>query len=242
MDAQGIGLARHGVGRRRIVASIGAVVVGTVLGTTAAPRIARGQGGPLQLMKLPYAENALEPVISARTISFHHGKHHATYVTIANAMLEKDPLASRPLPEIVKAAAADPAKASLFNNVGQIWNHEFYWQSLKPSAGGKPSGRVGDLVGKSFGDYEKFKTALAAAAMGQFGSGWAWLCQEGDKLTIRRTPNAETPITVAGVRPLLTIDVWEHAYYLDYQNRRADYVDAVIDKLLNWEFAEKNLD
>jgi superoxide dismutase, Fe-Mn family len=241
MNVQGIAMRRHDPRRRQIVAAAGALLVGSALGMLAAPRTARGQGGPLQLMKLPYAENALEPVISARTIGFHYGKHHASYVTTANKMLENNPLASQPLPEIVKTAAADPSKASLFNNVGQVWNHDFYWQSLKPSGGGKPSGRVGDLIGKSFGDYEKFKAALAAAAMGQFGSGWAWLCQEGDKLTIRRTPNAETPLTVAGVRPLLTIDVWEHAYYLDYQNRRADYVDAVIDKLLNWEFAEKNL-
>jgi Fe-Mn family superoxide dismutase len=180
-------------------------------------------------------------VISANTIGFHYGKHHAGYVTNLNGLLANDDLKSQPLAEIIKATATNPTKAGLFNNAAQVWNHDFYWDSLAPKGGGKPSGKIMDMINASFGDYDKFKAAFASAAVGQFGSGWAWLCAEGDKLTIRRTPNADTPVYVAGVKPLLTIDVWEHAYYLDYQNRRADHVNAVIDKLLNWEFATKNL-
>jgi superoxide dismutase, Fe-Mn family len=228
------------ISRRHLVLGTSAVLALSAAGL-ARPQIARAQKAPFQLMKLPYADDALAPVISANTISFHYGKHHRAYVETANKMLDGDPLRDRPLLEIMRAAHADPAKASLFNNVAQIWNHDFYWQSLAPKGGGKPGGRIARMIDASFGDYEKFKAALAAQATGQFGSGWAWLCREGDKLTVRGTPNAETPVLVQGVAPLLAIDVWEHAYYLDYQNRRADHVAAVIDKLLNWDFAEKNL-
>lgn len=227
-------------GRRRFLIGSGALL-GVGAAGLAAPQLARAQATAFQLIKLPYADDALAPVISANTIGFHYGKHHRTYVDVANRMLENDPLRGRPMVEIMRAAQADPGKAALFNNVAQIWNHDFYWNSLAPRGGGKPTGRIAGLIDASFGDYDKFRQALAAQAAGQFGSGWAWLCREDDKLTLRRTPNAETPVLVQGVTPLLTIDVWEHAYYLDYQNRRADHVAAVIDKLLNWEFAEKNL-
>lgn len=218
------------------------VLGGTAAAVLAAPYVARAQGAaPHVLGPLPYADNALAPVISADTIGFHYGKHHRAYVDNLNRMLEGDPLKGRPLVEVVKATAGDAAKAGLFNNAAQIWNHDYYWQSLSPKGGGKPSGRIAGLIDTAFGDYDKFRTAFAAQAVGQFASGWAWLCLEGGKLTLRRTPNAETPVTVAGVKPLLTIDVWEHAYYLDYQNRRPDHVNAVIDRLLNWNFAEANL-
>lgn len=227
---------------RRQVITEGALLVGAAAAASfALPNIARGQTAPFQLMKLPYADDALSPVISANTIGFHYGKHHAGYLTAVNNTLQTDDLKSQSMLDIIKATAANPTKAGLFNAIAQVWNHDFYWQSMRPRGGGKPSGRIAGLIDKSFGDFDKFKAAWATLTIGQFASGWGWLCLEGDKLTLRRTGNADTPVYVAGVKPLLTIDVWEHAYYLDYQNRRADYVNAVIDKLINWEFAEKNL-
>ncbi len=228
------------ISRRRLLQR-GALVAGALAATRVfAPSVARA-AAPFELPKLPYADNALDPVISAHTISFHYGKHHAAYVTNLNKLVEGNDLAKLSLEEMIKTTAANPTRAAVFNNAAQIWNHTFYWNSMAPKGGGTPSGALADKINASFGDFAKFKTELAAAANGQFGSGWAWLCAEGDKLTIRRTANADTPVYVQGVKPLLTIDVWEHAYYLDYQNRRADYVTAVIDKLLNWEFAAKNL-
>lgn len=196
---------------------------------------------PFTMKPLPYADDALSPVINAGTIGFHYGKHHTAYLNNLNNLLANDPLKDKSLAEVVKAVAGKADKAPIFNNAAQVWNHDFYWDSLRPNGGGKPTGKIADLIKDSFGDYDKFKADFAAACVGQFGSGWAWLCLEGGKLTIRKTPNAETPMTVDGVKPLLTIDVWEHAYYLDWQNRRPDYANAVIDKLLNWDFAEKNL-
>lgn len=196
---------------------------------------------PFKLPALPYAAEALAPVISANTLGFHHGKHHQTYVTNLNGLVEKDDkLKSKPMVEIIKATAGDASKAPVFNNAAQVWNHTFFWNSLSPKGGGKPRGRIADLIGESFGSYDEFKKQFAAIGAAQFGSGWAWLCLEGNKLALRKTGNAESPLT-AGAKPLLTIDVWEHAYYLDYQNRRPDFLNAVIDKLLNWEFAEANL-
>lgn len=196
---------------------------------------------PLTMKPLPYAEDALSPVINAQTLSFHYGKHHTAYLNTLNKLIAEDPLKDKDLVEIIKATAGKPDKQQVFNNAAQVWNHDFYWRSLRGNGGGKPSGRIGEMIKDSFGDYEKFKSDLAGAATTQFGSGWAWLCLEGGKLTVRKTPNAENPLHMDGVTALLTIDVWEHAYYLDYQNRRADHVNAVIDKLLNWEFAEQNL-
>jgi len=227
--------------RRRFILTTAATAGAIAVSGLAAPRLARAETAPFKLPPLPYADTALQPVISSNTLGFHYGKHHQAYLAALNTLLEKDALKDQPLLDIIKATAVNPGKAALFNNAAQFWNHTFYWHSLRPDGGGAPKGRVGELVEKSFGDYDKFKTAFTATCVGQFGSGWGWLCLEGDKLTLRRTGNADTPVYVQGVKPLLTVDVWEHAYYLDYQNRRADYVAAVIDKLLNWEFAEKNL-
>jgi Fe-Mn family superoxide dismutase len=195
---------------------------------------------PLTLPALPYAENALEPVISAKTLSFHYGKHHKTYVENANKLIAGTELADRPLEQIVTATAGKSDRIAIFNNAAQAWNHNFYWQSLKPNGGGDPPAALKHKIEESFGSVDACKKELSASAVGQFGSGWAWLVLEGPKLKIVKTSNADTPIAT-GAKPLLTIDVWEHAYYLDYQNKRADHVNAVIDKLLNWEFAAQNL-
>ncbi|HLI12217.1 MAG TPA: superoxide dismutase [Alphaproteobacteria bacterium] len=192
------------------------------------------------LPKLPYEENALEPVISARTLSFHHGKHHATYVTNLNKLIEGTDYAGRSLEEVVRKAAKDPKGTGIFNNGAQTWNHNFYWESMKAKGGGEPSGKLKSAIERDFGSFKDFRDAFAKAAVGQFGSGWAWVVADGGKLKITSTSNADTPIA-HGQKPLITIDVWEHAYYLDYQNRRADYVAAWLDKLANWSFAEKNL-
>ena len=195
---------------------------------------------PLSLPELPYAENALEPVISAKTISFHYGKHHKTYVENANKLIVGTELADLPLDEIVRAAAGKSDRVGIFNNAAQAWNHDFYWKSLKPKGGGEPPSALKQKMEAAFGSVDACKKELANSAVQQFGSGWAWLVLEGDKLKVVKTANAETPIT-QGLKPLLTVDVWEHAYYLDYQNKRVDYVNALIDKLANWEFAAKNL-
>ena len=194
----------------------------------------------LSLPTLPYADTALAPVISANTLSFHYGKHHKAYVDNGNKLLAGTDLEGRSMEEIVKATYGKADKAGIFNNVAQVWNHDFYWLSMRPGGGGAPTGRIGELINSSFGGYDAFKTELTQAAMTQFGSGWAWLVSEGGKLKVTKTPNAENPLP-HGQTPLLTIDVWEHAYYLVFQNRRADYVAAWLEKLVNWEFAEKNL-
>lgn len=202
-------------------------------------RSARAADGPFKLPPLPYAENALEPVISARTIGFHYGKHHQGYVNNLNKLVTGTPLADQPLEAVVKATA-NPDQTVIFNNAAQVWNHTFYWNSLKPKGGGKPTGALAEMIDKSFGGFEQFKAEFAKAATGQFGSGWAWLVKDGDKLAVVKTGNADNPL-VHGQKPLLTVDVWEHAYYLDYQNRRAEYVTAVLDGLINWDFAAQNL-
>ena len=194
----------------------------------------------LALEPLPYADNALEPVISAKTLSFHYGKHHAGYLATLNKLIAGTPYEGQPLEAIVRKAAAEQA-VPIFNNVAQVWNHTFYWNSLAPvGTGGAPEGVFGDAVSRDFGSFANLKAALADAAVKRFGSGWAWLVAKGGKLSVVSTPNAETPLTQAGVTPLLTVDVWEHAYYLDWQNRRADYVAAILDKLANWKFAALN--
>jgi superoxide dismutase, Fe-Mn family len=199
------------------------------------------QAAPFQLPPLPYAENALEPVISARTFSFHYGKHHKAYVDNLNGLVKDKPdLASMPLEKLVQSVQGDPSKAAIFNNGAQVWNHTFFWSSMRQGGGGKPSGRILDRIQSSFGDFEAFKNAFTEAAKTQFGSGWAWLIEDGGKLAVVKTPNAETPMA-QGKKCLLTLDVWEHAYYLDYQNRRPDFIAAFLDKLVNWEFAERNL-
>jgi Fe-Mn family superoxide dismutase len=194
----------------------------------------------IELPPLPYAQDALAPVISAETLSFHHGKHHKAYVDNLQKLVAGTDLAEQPLEAIVKAVAGKPDKAGVFNNAAQIWNHTFFWNSLKPAGGGAPTGQVAKAIDAAFGSYDNFKKEFSNAAMTQFGSGWAWLVADKGQLKVVKTPNAETPLTT-GQTALLTVDVWEHAYYLDYQNRRADFVAAVIDKLLNWEFANANL-
>jgi Fe-Mn family superoxide dismutase len=193
-----------------------------------------------ELPSLPYAANALQPYISEETLGFHHGKHHQAYVTNLNGLIAGTDLASKTLEEIVVATAGSADKAAIFNNAAQVWNHTFYWNSMKPGGGGAPTGAVAALIEASFGDYAAFAQAFKAAAVGQFGSGWAWLIVERGGVSIVKTGNADSPIA-HGQTPLLTVDVWEHAYYLDYQNRRPDYAQTFLDSLLNWDFANANL-
>ncbi len=197
-------------------------------------------GIPNRMPPLPYPENALEPVISARTVGFHYGKHHRGYADNLIKLVSGTPLADGSLEKIVASTAGKPDQAPLFNNAAQTLNHNFYWQSLKPAGGGTPPDSLRKKIEASFGSLDACKKQLFDAAITQFASGWAWLVSDGGTLKVVKTGNADNPLT-AGMVPLLTIDVWEHAYYLDYQNRRADYVTALIDKLLNWEFAAKNL-
>lgn len=191
------------------------------------------------LPPLPYAENALEPVVSAKTMSFHYGKHHKTYVDNLNKFIEGTEFASMPLEKIITSTAGKPEKITIFNNAAQTWNHTFYWNSLTPKGGGEPPAALKKKIEASFGSVDACKKELASAAVAQFGSGWAWLVMDAGKLKVVKTANADNPLTT-GLKPLLVIDVWEHAYYLDYQNRRADYINAVLEKLINWEFALQN--
>jgi Fe-Mn family superoxide dismutase len=192
------------------------------------------------LPPLPYAESALQPVISANTLGFHSGKHHKAYVDKLNELIVGTEFAAMPLEKIVRAVAGQSDDLSLFNNAAQAWNHDFYWHSMKPKGGGEPPAVLKQLIESSFGSVEAFKKELLNAAVGEFGSGWAWVVKDGPKLKVLKTGNAATPL-IWGMTPLLCIDVWEHAYYLDYQNRRSDHVHALIDKLANWEFAAENL-
>jgi superoxide dismutase, Fe-Mn family len=199
-------------------------------------------GAPIRLPALPYASGALAPVISENTISYHYGKHHQGYVNNLNKLIAGKDLESFSLEEIIRKTAGYPEQSAVFNNAAQIFNHNFYWNSMKPDGGGEPKGRIAAKISESFGSYQKFAEAFSSAATSLFGSGYVWLVQtaNGGRLEIIKTANAETPITGAA-KPLITIDVWEHAYYLDYQNRRADYIKGYIEKLLNWSFAESNL-
>lgn len=193
-----------------------------------------------ELPKLPYADTDLQPVISAQTISFHYGKHHKTYVDNLNKMVEGTEMANKSLEEIIKMTAGQADKAGMFNNAAQVWNHTFYWNCLRPKGGGLPTGRLLKAIEADFGSFENFKKEFINAALTQFGSGWAWLVSEAGKLKIVKTGNAEVPMT-QGKTCLLTLDVWEHAYYLDFQNRRADYANAVFDQLINWEFVQSQM-
>jgi Fe-Mn family superoxide dismutase len=222
--------------RREFLAASGLALAA---GLARFPSAARA-GTPVVLPALPYPENALEPVISAKTVGFHYGKHNKGYVDNLNKLTAGSEYAGADLETIIRATAGKPEKAAVFNNAAQAWNHTFYWKSLAPNGGGVPTGKVAEMVNAAFGGYEAFKKELQSAAVTQFGSGWAWLVLDGDKLKVVKTSNADNPLT-SGAKPVLVIDVWEHAYYLDYQNRRADYVAAVIDKLLNWTFASQNL-
>jgi len=197
-------------------------------------------GAPIELPELPYAEDALAPVISRETIGYHYGKHHKSYVDKLNQLLEGSPYVDMPLEKIIQASAKDAVNAAIFNNASQAWNHWFYWLSLSAHGGGKPGGKLARKIEDDFGDFDSLANELRQAAVGQFGSGWAWLVYDKGKLRVTKTANADTPIA-HGLTPLLSVDVWEHAYYLDYQNRRSDYVAAVIDRLLDWEFAQQNM-
>lgn len=192
------------------------------------------------LPPLPYAENALDPVISANTIGFHYRKHHKGYVDTLNKLVAGTELANLSLEKLIAETAGKADKIAIFNNAAQTWNHAFYWRSLRPKGGGEPPAALKQRIEASFGTLDACKKELATAATTQFGTGWAWLVLEAGKLKAVKTGDAETPLT-KGAKPLLTIDVWEHAYYLDYQNRREDYVNAVLDKLINWDFAADNL-
>ncbi len=192
------------------------------------------------LPELPYAQNALEPYITANTLSFHYGKHHQAYVTNLNNLVKDTPLASASLEEVIETSAKDAAKAGIFNNAAQVWNHTFYWHSMKPNGGGAPKGEIAKLIDRDFGSFDAFKEAFKQAGTTQFGSGWAWLVLDAGKLKVTKTGNADLPM-VHGQKALLTMDVWEHAYYLDFQNRRPDYITTFLDKLVNWDFAERNL-
>ncbi len=189
---------------------------------------------------LLYPQNALDPVISANTISFHYGKHHRAYVDNLNKLVAETELANLSLEKIINVTAGKVDQAAIFNNASQAWNHTFYWNSLTPNGGGEVPAVLKAKIEASFASVDACKKELVTAATTQFGSGWAWLVLDGDKLKVIKTSNADSPLT-KGMKPLLTIDVWEHAYYLDYQNRRPDHVNAVVDKLLNWSFAADNL-
>ncbi|MFS8892742.1 superoxide dismutase [Synechococcus sp. O70.1] len=193
-----------------------------------------------ELPPLPYPADALQPYMSAETFSYHHGKHHAAYVANLNKLIEGTELANKSLEEIIKATFGDPDKVSIFNNAAQVWNHTFFWESMKPGGGGAPTGPIADKINADLGGYDKFVEAFKTAAATQFGSGWAWLVLDNGTLKVTKTPNAENPL-VHGQVPLLTLDVWEHAYYLDYQNRRPDYITAYLEHLVNWDAANARL-
>jgi len=193
-----------------------------------------------ELPPLPYAPNALEPYISSRTMDFHYGKHHQAYVTNLNNLADNTKFETASLKDIVTATANNEELLGIFNNAAQAWNHKFFWKSMKPNGGGDPEGDLAMRLEQAFGSFDKFKEQFKQAAVTQFGSGWAWLVWDGSGLHITKTSNAHSPL-VDGLTPLLTCDVWEHAYYLDYQNRRPDFVQAFLDHLVNWDFAAENL-
>ena len=200
---------------------------------------AAGAQRMIELPALPFAEDALEPIISSKTVGFHYGKHHKGYLENLNKLIAGTEFEGAPLEKIIKATAGLPAKSAVFNNAAQTWNHTFYWRSMRPG-GGEPPPKLRQRIDAAFGDLGACKKELASAAVSQFGSGWAWLVLDAGKLRVVKTANAENPMA-SGMTPLLTIDVWEHAYYLDYQNRRAEYVNAVLDTLTDWGFAADRL-
>jgi Fe-Mn family superoxide dismutase len=194
----------------------------------------------LVLPPLPYAQNALEPYISATTLSFHYGKHHKGYFDKVNTLIESTPYKGKSLDEIVKGSAKNKAQQKIFNSAAQAWNHNFYWQSMKPKGGGSPTGELKARIEKDFGSYDDFKAQFSQTAVDHFSNGWVWLVLDKGKLKIVDTHDADTPV-VHGLKPLVVSDVWEHAYYLDYKNARKDYVSAYVDHLLNWDFVAQNL-
>jgi Fe-Mn family superoxide dismutase len=195
---------------------------------------------PFALPPLPWAEDALAPVISKQTIEFHYGKHHAAYVNNLNGLVSGTDMADMSLEEIVRKVKDQADKKAIFNNAGQVWNHTFFWNCLAPSRT-EPSKALADKINETFGGMQQFEEQFVKAATGQFGSGWAWLTLDGGKLAIETTANADTPMA-HGRHCLLTVDVWEHAYYLDYQNRRPDFLKAVVGDRLNWKFASEKFE
>ena len=194
---------------------------------------------PHTLPALPYALDALEPHISRQTLEFHHGKHHAAYVNNLNKLVEGTDLDGKSIEDTITAVAGNAEKAGVFNNAAQVWNHSFYWQCIKPGGGGQPTGALAEKINADFGSFEKFIEAFKAAGATQFGSGWAWLVLDNGTLKVTKTANADLPLA-HGQKALLTMDVWEHAYYLDYQNRRPDYITTYLEKLVNWDFVAAN--
>ncbi|MCJ8157830.1 superoxide dismutase [Sphingomonas sp. LaA6.9] len=195
---------------------------------------------PFKLPDLPYAKNALEPHMSAETFDYHHGKHHKAYVDKVNGWIDEKKLAGLSLIEVIEKAKKDGDKG-LFNNAAQIWNHSFFWQCLSP-AGGKPSEKLQALIDEAFGSTDALIAKLKDESVGHFGSGWGWLVLKGGKLAVTSLHDADTPVVYDDIKPLLTLDVWEHAYYVDYRNARPNYLDAVLANLINWDFVEQNLD
>ncbi len=222
--------------RRDFLVAGTALAVSPLLGGSAVARAA----APHVLPALPYADNALAPVISANTIGFHYGKHHKAYLDNLNKLVAGTPMADMSLQQVIQASAGAADKVAVFNNAAQVWNHTFYWNGLKSNGGGRPGSELAARIEKDFGGYDAMRKELVGAASTQFGSGWAWLVEDAGQLKVVKTGNADNPLT-KGMQPLFTIDVWEHAYYLDYQNRRVDYINAVLDKLLNWDFVAANL-
>lgn len=203
-----------------------------------------GNGGGSAIFEkeaLPYGQDALAPIISAQTMGFHYDQHYAGYVKKANDLTSSAGFAGKTPEEVIQMTADDPSTAAIFNNAAQAWNHAFFFKCLKPEGGGAPQGRLAEMIDASFGGFADFKTVFLSAAKDQFGSGWVWLVLEKDKLAVVAGANADTPLA-HGLTPLFTVDVWEHAYYLDYQNRRTDYVQGVLDKLANWEFVAGQLE
>jgi Fe-Mn family superoxide dismutase len=193
-----------------------------------------------QLTKLPYDRDALEPHISARTLDYHYGKHHKGYVDKLNQNVAGTNYEDMVLEDVVRTSFRKK-DTSVYNNASQAWNHTFLWDSMKPNGGGRPTGALSGLIDEQFGGLDSFRNEFKESATGQFGSGWTWLVADDDTLAIVSTPDADSPLTT-DTMPLLTLDVWEHAYYLDYQNSREEYVDAFLENLINWDFAQANLD
>jgi superoxide dismutase, Fe-Mn family len=228
---------------RREVLKVSLVAAGLTLGggaLAASPGAVKMGSSPLVQPSLPFAPDALAPTISERTIGFHYGKHHKAYFDNLNKLVAGTPMAKESLETIIVQTAEAPDKAGVFNNAAQAWNHNFYWLSLS-SQPQSPSGKLAAAIDQDFGSLESLKTQLSSASTGRFGAGWGWLVLDRGKLKVVSTSNADLPF-IHGQTPLLTVDVWEHAYYLDYQNRRADYVGAVVGKTLNWDFAARNFD
>jgi len=223
--------------RRHLLATSGVALFAASL---SAPRIARAADAYTQ-PPLPFADTALAPTISAQTVQLHYGKHHASYYTALNRIVPSSPYAGMTVEQIVvKSAAAGAEGRGLFNQAGQAWNHEFYWQCMKPGGARQPSGKLAAAIDRDLGGFAKFKETFAQRTTGIFGSGWGWLVEDNGKLAFEETSNADTPLA-RGKRVLATVDVWEHAYYVDYQNRRADHVKAVIDTLINWDFVRDRM-